>query len=69
MMFYKIYGQNEYNTMVLIDTIYTEDEYYADIVVEKYKKDFTDSWTIWHEKAKDEKKVNTGILVEKEMIL
>jgi hypothetical protein len=66
MTFYKIYGQNEWDEMVLIDTVYTDRVDYADLVVEMYKEEFTDSWVIWHEKADeatDNQVVEEGMLV------
>jgi len=65
---YKIYGQNEYDEMVLIDTVHTDREDHVDHIVDVYKEEFTDSWTIWHEKTCGES-TETNILIEEEMIL
>jgi hypothetical protein len=65
---YKIYGQNEWGNIELIDTIHTDCEDHADHIVDVYKEEFTDSWTIWHEKTCD-KPTESNILIEEEMIL
>jgi hypothetical protein len=67
MTFYKIYGQNEWDGMVLIDTVYTDRVDYADLVVEMYKEEFTESWVIWHEKSDDE--VTDNQVVEERMLV
>jgi hypothetical protein len=53
--------------MVLIDTVYTDRVDYADLVVEMYKEEFTDSWVIWHEKSDD--KVTDNQVVEEGMLV
>jgi hypothetical protein len=60
--FHNIYGQNEHGEKVLIDTVYTDNDTHVENIVDVYKDEFSDSWTIWSESCVE-------VIIEEDMAI